>query len=463
MKLYNTLTHQLEEFKPLNPSKVTFYHCGPTVYWIQHIGNLRGMTLADFIHRILIYQGYEVTFVRNYTDVGHLTSDQDTGEDKMEKGAKREGLSPDQIANKYIKIFENDTKLINILRPNFTPRATEYIKEMQIMIQALLDKNYAYITDQAILYDVSKFQNYNQLNHQKMTDLLKSSGKGEIINPQKRHFADFNLWVFKKGVHKNALQSWPSPWGEGFPGWHIECSVMVKKILGDTIDIHMGGIEHISVHHTNEIAQSEAANGKKFVNYWLHNEWLVAGNEKMAKSTDTGFTLKQIIDKGFNPLSLRYLFLNAHYRSRQNFTWEALTASNEALKKLYEYVLVFRKQVSPQFKSTKTDDFKIKFKNALANDFQTPQALAVMWEMVKSDISATDKLNLLFEFDKVFGLKLNETKIEIIPEKIIKLAEERKKAKQLKDFKLADKIRQEIINLGYNIEDSFEDYRVSKK
>ena len=222
MKVYNTLSRKLEEFKPISENKIRFYNCGPTVYWVQHIGNIRAMVWADMIRRSLIYLGYQITFVRNYTDVGHLTSDEDIGEDKMEKGAKREGLTPQQIADKYIKIFEDDTKALNILVPDYKPRATEYIKEMQEMIKTLLNKGYAYITKQAIVYDVSKFPNYNQLNRQKIELNKQGMGKGQIEDPEKKHFADFNLWVFKEGVHKNALQTWPSPWGEGFPGWHIE-------------------------------------------------------------------------------------------------------------------------------------------------------------------------------------------------------------------------------------------------
>ncbi len=460
MRLYNTLTCQIEDFKPLNPLKVTFYHCGPTVYWIQHIGNLRGMTMADFIRRSLIYFGYNVTFVRNYTDVGHLTSDQDVGEDKMEKGARREGLTPNEIANKYITIFENDTKALNILKPTFTPRASEYISEMIKIIQTLLYKQFAYITDQAIVYDISKFPNYNKLNRQNIDDLIKGSGKGEVDNPQKRHFADFNLWVFKKGIHKNALQTWGSPWGEGFPGWHIECSAMSSKLLGKTIDIHMGGIEHIPVHHPNEIAQSEVANGVKFVNYWLHNEHLIVDEKKMAKSEGTGIVLSQVIKKGYNPLALRYFFLQAHYRSKQNFTWQALSASSEALKKLHEYVLSLKNQTRTTLseeKLEKIDDYRQRFQTALLNDFQTPQAVAVMWEMLKSNIPSTDKLDLLLEFDQVLGLKLNQITENIITDEIKKLAVERQVARNNKDFTRADEIRKIILEKGYEIEDKFTD------
>ncbi len=473
MKLYNTLTRKIEEFKPIEDKKVRFYHCGPTVYWVQHIGNLRAMTWADFIRRSLIYLGYEVKFVRNYTDVGHLTSDQDEGEDKMEKGAKREGLTPKQIADKYIKIFEDDTNALNILEPDYKPKASEYVKQMQTMIQILLDKGFAYITSLAVVYDISKFKGYNKLNHQKLELNLKGAGKGTVEDPEKKHFADFNLWVFKKGKHENALQTWPSPWGEGFPGWHIECSVMAKTILGDTIDIHMGGIEHISVHHTNEIAQSEAANKVSFAHYWVHNEHLNVNDEKMAKSKGTGYTLKEIVGRGFDPLVLRYFFLSAHYRSKQNFTWEALKSAQETLDKLKNIVLNLKSQKNltslPAEASAKagpisseTTSYQKQFADALSNDFQIPQATAVMWEMLKSDISDHDKYNLLMNFDKVFRLKLNKTIEEKIPSEVIKLAEERKSARQNKNFNKSDELRKEIEKLGYKVEDKNKNYTIKK-
>jgi cysteinyl-tRNA synthetase len=464
MKLYNTLTRKIEEFKTIKEKEVLFYHCGPTVYWVQHIGNLRAMTWADLIRRSLIYLGYNVKFVRNYTDVGHLTSDEDIGEDKMEKGAKREGLTPQQIANKYIKIFENDTDALNILEPDFKPRASEYIEQMQKMIQILIDKGFAYITDLAVVFDVSKFPDYNKLNHQNLELNKQGAGKGKVEDPQKKHFADFNLWVFKKGTHKNALQTWSSPWGEGFPGWHIECSVMAKSLLGDTIDVHMGGVEHISVHHTNEIAQSEAANEKPFVHYWLHNEHLNVNDAKMAKSQGTGFTLQEIINKNFDPLDLRYFYLSAHYRSKQNFTWEALSAAKETLTKLRAITQELKKsnETHKSNESHEPHSYYQRFRNALLSDFQIPQALAVTWEMFKSDLSPQQKLTLLFDFDKVFGLRLIEVTEEKIPNEAIMLAEERKLARFNKDFKKSDELRVKIEKLGFRIEDKNEAYIIKK-
>ncbi len=463
MKLYNTLSRKIEEFKPIKDKEVLFYHCGPTVYWVQHIGNLRAMTWADLIRRALMYLGYNIKFVRNYTDVGHLTSDQDSGEDKMEKGAKREGLTPQQIADKYIAIFENDTKALNIINPDYKPRASQYIKEMLEMIKTLIEKDYAYVTDLAVIYDVSKFPGYNKLNKQKLDFNKQGAGKGVVEDQEKKHFADFNLWVFKKGAHKNALQTWPSVWGEGFPGWHIECSVMAKSILGETIDIHMGGVEHIPVHHTNEIAQSEAANGKPFVHYWLHNEHLNVGGGKMAKSQGTGFTLKEIINRGFDPLTLRYFFLSAHYRSKQNFTWEALEGAQSSLRKLKQIILDLKADESNKtHESNESNSFRQNFAEALANDFEIPQAVAIMWKMLKSDLPPQEKLGLLMDFDKVLGLRLNEIIDQVIPEEIIELAEERKLARQNQDFTKSDEIRKKIHKKGFEIEDVKDKYRIRK-
>jgi cysteinyl-tRNA synthetase len=462
MKIYNTLTRSLEEFKPIKDHEVLFYHCGPTVYWVQHIGNLRAMTWADLIRRSLIYSGYKVTFVRNYTDVGHLTSDEDAGEDKMEKGAKREGMSPQEIADKYIKIFEEDTLALNIIDPDFKPRASEYVPQMLEMIKDLLDRGYAYVTDLAVVYDVSKFPSYNKLNHQKMDLNVKGAGRGIVEDPQKKHFADFNLWVFKKGTHQNALQTWESPWGEGFPGWHIECSVMAKSLLGETIDVHMGGVEHIPVHHTNEIAQSEAASGKPFVNYWIHNEHLNVNSAKMAKSQGTGFTLKEIVDHGFKPVDLRYFFLSAHYRSKQNFTFDALKGAATGLANLNEMVAGLKDRVKSIPAVDENNSYREKFIGYIKNDFQLSQALALVWEMLKSDIPDDEKLAMALDFDRVLGLDLDKTITVEIPDSVEKLAQERANAKKSGDYKKADEIRGKIKESGYEVEDSKDGYRLKK-
>jgi len=485
--LYNTLSRKKEEFKPIKKSRVLFYQCGPTVYWVQHLGNLRAAVLGDIIRRIFEYDGYKVKYVKNYTDVGHMASDEDEGEDKMDKGAKRENLSPEEIAQKYIKVYEDDARDLNIKNPTFAPLATEHIKEAQEMIAALLDKDFAYATPLAIYFDIFKFPNYTALSGQNLEKNIAGVGKGEITDPAKKNPHDFALWFFRAGTHADALQYWPSPFisplvknGDGFPGWHIECSAMAKKYLGETLDIHMGGIEHIPVHHTNEIAQSEAANGVKYVNYWLHNEHLLVNNEKMSKSTGTGFTLAEVKAKSFMPLSLRYLFLSANYRSKQNFTWESLEAAQNGLNGIYNKL----KELGDK-KGAASSEYKNKFSEFLNDDFNTPGALSVLQEVLKSDLSPKNKLATVLDFDKVLGLNFNEERhtlainvfdeIKIsgqvftivykgdVPEEIKKLAEKRQEARAEKNWPESDRLRKEIEKLGYQIKDTDNGAEIYKK
>jgi len=462
LQLYNTLTRQKEQFTPITPGKVLFYHCGPTVYWTQHIGNLRGMMMGDLLRRSLEYVGFVVKHVRNYTDVGHLTSDSDTGEDKMEKGAKREGMTPEKIAKKYIDIFESDTKALNLLEPTFKPRATEYIFQMIDIISTLLAKGFAYTTDLAVYFDVTKFSSYTALSHQQMDKIQEGAGKADVSDPRKKHASDFALWFFKAGVHSNALQYWKSPFqsllvrdGEGFPGWHIECSAMSKALLGTTIDIHLGGVEHIPVHHTNEIAQSEGASGVKFVKYWLHNEHLLVNDKKMAKSEGTGFSLAEIIDRGYDPLVLRYFFLQAHYRSKQNFTWEALDGAKKALQLLRNFVTSWKSNLNSKNKIIEKGKlYKEKFTSAISDDLNIPKALGIVWDMTKSDIADAEKLSLILDFDRVLGLGFSDWKQKEIPKHIQILIEERNTLRKEKKFKESDVIRKQIEDAGYSVNDT---------
>jgi len=469
LQLYNTLTRKKEVFTPITKGTVLFYHCGPTVYWTQHIGNLRGMTMGDLLVRTLRYFGHDVVHVRNYTDVGHLTSDADTGEDKMEKGAVREGKSAQEIADKYIALFEQDVKVINLLEPTYKPRPSLLIQEIIEMVQILIQKGYAYTTDLAVYFDVSTFSDYSRLSHQDMEKMIGGKGKGDAEDPMKRHFADFALWVFKAGSHTNALQTWGSPFvsplvsgGVGFPGWHIECSVMAKKYLGASIDIHMGGVEHIPIHHTNEIAQSEAANGVPFVRYWIHNGHLLVHDVKMAKSEGTGFSLSEIIEKGFDPLALRYFFLTAQYRSQQNFTWEALSGSQKAFLELRDMISSWKTDSRVQLsedKLEKIDQYRKKFVAALENDLNSAAALAVTWEVAKSNIPSTDKYDLILEFDQVLGLKLDQSPAvsnqpSDIPEAIYLLVQERERLRKEKKFDEADVVRHDIEQHGFVLEDA---------
>ncbi len=506
LKIFNTLTKQKENFKPLKKNKVGFYQCGPTVYWTQHIGNMRSVVMADIIDRTLKYLNYDVDFVRNYTDVGHLTSDGDEGEDKLEKAAKKEGLSPKEIAQKYISIYESDIKKLNTLPPTHKPKATEHIQEIIDMVQVLLDKDFAYSTDLAIYFDISKAKDYTRLSGQKIEEQIKGAGTGEISDSQKRNSNDFSLWFFKAGKHKNALQFWQSPFssplvknGEGFPGWHIECSAMSKKYLGNIIDIHMGGIEHISIHHTNEIAQSESANGKKFVNYWVHNEHLMVNNGKMSKSEGTSYSLSEIEKKGFDPIALRYFFLQAHYRSKQNFTWEALKSSQKGLANLYEQVVELQNSSPLQAKQTQdlkskvinpvsnlfrqtlflinksfkkkgevNQEFKKEFTEKIEDDFNTPQALAVVFELLKFNLSKDIKLATILDFDKILGLELDKAKEKIpqeipiseLPQNIQDLIKERQKARDNKDYKKSDELREKILKSNCLIKDTQQGQKV---
>ncbi len=464
--LYNTLGRKKEEFKPIKKGKVSFYYCGPTVYWIQHIGNLRGSVCADLAGRVFEYNGYKVKLVRNYTDVGHLVSDEDEGEDKIEKAAKREGINPLAIAAKYIAIYERDTRDLNVREPWKKPRATGHIKEMQAMVKILLKKGFAYVTPLAIYFDVSKFPGYIALSGQKLEENIIGDGRGNVFDSGKKHPRDFALWFFRAGAHKNALQFWKSPFksplaknGEGFPGWHIECSAMAGKYLGKTVDVHMGGVEHIPVHHTNEIAQSESANGKKFVNYWLHNEHLLANNEKMAKSKGTGFSLAELKKKNYKPLALRYFFLQANYRNKQNFTWEALKAAQNGLNHLYNQTRELGRE-----KGKIKSEFKEKFIREINNDLGIPNALAVIWELLKSNSDKKDKLATLLDFDRILGLDLaKQSEEKEIPAEIKSLLAERQKVRSEGNWPESDRRRKEIEGRGYIVKDKKEGTDVYKK
>jgi len=428
--------------------------------------------MADLINRSLKYLGYETNFVRNYTDVGHLSGDNDgdadTGEDRMEKAAKRENLDPLKIAEKYKKIYEEDIQKLNTIFPTHRPEATKYIQEMQKMVQELLEKGFAYSTPLAIYFDVSKATHYHRLSGQKAEKNISGAGSGEVSDNEKKNPEDFALWFFKAGAHKNALQTWDSPFesplvenGRGFPGWHIECSAMGRALCGNTLDIKMGGIEHIPIHHTNEIAQSENANGEKYVNYWVHNEHLLVDGKKMSKSEGTSYSLAEVEEKGFSPLDLRYFFLQAHYRSKQNFTWDSLQASKNAREKLVAKLKAFPDggKISQKWKE--------KFIEKIEDDFSIPEALSVAWEVLKSDLPDADKKATILDFDQVLGLDLEKEiskneKIEI-PNEVQKLLEERKKTREEKDWEKSDELRDKISELGFEVRDENGEQILKKK
>lgn len=460
LRLYNTLTRSVEEFTPLKDMEVGMYSCGPTVYDYQHIGHMRRYVGDDILIRVLQWNGYNVNHVMNITDVGHLTSDSDTGEDKMEKGAKKFGLSVWDIARKFEKQFFDSTDALNILRPDVLMHATDYIDEQIELIQVLEKKGYTYtIEGDGIYFDTSKFPDYFKLSRQN-PDELKKGARVEFIEGKKNP-ADFALWKFSPDIEKRQME-WGSPWGIGFPGWHIECSAMSMDAIGPTLDIHTGGIDHIPVHHSNEIAQSECATGKQFVRYWVHHNFLEVEGQKMSKSLGNIFTVQNVVEKGFDPMALRYLYLQTHYRQEMNFTWEALEAAQTAYHKLIrEYRRFIDKNGIP------SQEYLEMFTNALNDDLNTAKAISIMWEMIKSDIPETVKAATLQDMDGVLGLQIIDREIEEekveVPQEVQKLVHKREVFRKAGKYEEADKIRKEIANLGFAINDTKEGTKITKK
>lgn len=461
IKFYNTLTRKKEIFKPIKSGNVGVYSCGPTVYWNQHIGNFYAYIQWDILVRFLRYSGYKTKWVMNITDVGHMTSDQDSGEDKMEKGAKREGLSVWQIAEKYIKQFLKSTNLLNIKQPDILCRATKHIKEQIDLIKKIEKNGFTYKTKSGLIFDTSKFPDYQKFA--KLNLEKQKIGKRIEIDKEKKQPWDFMLWFTNKPNH---IMQWNSPWGRGFPGWHIECTGMSIKYLGNKFDIHTGGKDHIPVHHTNEIAQSYGAFRKETANYWLHNEMLLLENKKISKSLGNIVLVTDLIEKGFNPLSLRYLILTSHYRQGLNFTWKGLRASQNALNNLYEKIRELKNSSNKIIKKSKNGSlitYKKQFIKHLEEDLNTPKALSLIWNLIKDkNISSKDKYSLLLDFDKVLGLNIGKIKKIEIPFEIKKLVEIREKYRQEKNWKLSDEVRQEIQEKGYLVEDTKKGPKIKK-
>ena len=465
MRLYNTLSRKIEEFQPLNPPAVNFYSCGPTVYDVTHIGHMRTYINNDVLKRTLNYLGVKVNHVMNITDVGHLTGDDDTGEDKLEKGAEATGKTVWEVAKFYTGFFLKTIKAVNILMPDKLVKATDHIQTMIDLIKKLEKKSLVYQTDEAVYFETSKFKNYGKLSGQKLEEKKKGAREDVYLDPQKKNSTDFALWFKRVGRFKDHTMHWDSPWGDGFPGWHIECSAMSMKYLGETLDIHSGGVDHIPVHHENEIAQSEGATGKPFSKYWVHHEFLLVDGKKMSKSLGNFYTIEDLKKNKIDPLAVRLLFLQTHYRQQTNFTWEAARAVQEAYEKLKSLVVDLKSSKRSSLSEEKlknVDENRNKFNEAISNDIQMPQAVAVMWEMLKSNIPSPDKFDLLLEFDKVLGLKLGEVEEEQIPNDIKKLAEERLEARKSNDFKKSDELRKKINKMGFVIEDTTDGYRLKK-
>ena len=454
LRLYNTLSRSVEAFEPINPPHVGVYSCGPTVYDYAHIGHMRKYTMDDILVRVLRADGYIVKHVMNITDVGHLVSDEDTGEDKMEKGAKKYGMSVWDIAKKFEKQFFDSTDAMNIKRPDEIMHATDYIQEQIALVKDLEEKGYTYeIPEDGIYFDTSKFPDYFQLSRQN-PEALRKGARVDFVEG-KKNAADFALWKFSPKNEKRQME-WESPWGTGFPGWHIECSAMSMNALGPHFDIHTGGIDHINIHHTDEIAQSECATGEKFVNYWVHHNFLVVDGQKMSKSLGSFYTLQDLIAKGYDPMALRYLFLQTHYRQEMNFTFESLDGAFVALSKLRGYV-GDEPELAPNL------SWMGEFMDALNDDLGTAKALAIVWEMVKDEnLLPGEKKGTLLAMDGVLGLELGKKIIVHIPKEVENLVKEREAFRKAGDWTASDELRKKIQELGYTIKDTKEGPEVTK-
>ncbi len=452
LRLYDTFSRSLRDFTPLEPPKVGLYNCGPTVYNYAHIGNLRTYIFEDILRRVLEFNGYKVKHVTNITDVGHLVSDADVGEDKMEEGSKRTGKSAWEIAELYTQAFKDDLQLLNILEPTIWCRATDHIQEQIEFINGIEAKGFTYRTSDGIYFDTSQLQDYGYLARLDVEG-LQAGARVDIA--EKRNPTDFALWKFSPAGEKRQME-WDSPWGVGFPGWHIECSAMSAKYLGPFFDIHCGGEDHIPVHHTNEIAQTQACHGTNLANFWLHGYFLQFNDAKMAKSSGEFLRLQTLIDDGYEPLVYRYFCLNAHYRAKQNFTWDSLDGAAKAFNRLRTF--------SYEWGEVGTADagYIERFTSQINHDLNMPQALALTWELTKSDLPASTKKATLLKFDEVLGLQLAEwaPSEADVPEAIITLAQKRQQARAEKRWQDADALRDQIIAAGYEVADTAEGPRV---
>ena len=466
LKLFNTLTNKKEKFIPIKKDQVGIYSCGPTVYWNQHIGHMYAYVQWDLLVRSLNYLGYKTKWVMNLTDVGHLTGDNegnaDTGEDKMEKGAQREKLSVWEIADKYIAQFKESLRLLNIRTPDVLCRATENIPEQIDLIKKIEKNGFAYRTKTGLVFDTAKFPGYANFAHLNLED--QEAGSRIEVDKEKKKPWDFLLWITNQPNH---IMKWESPWGIGFPGWHIECTAMSTKYLGEIFDIHTGGKEHISVHHTNEIAQGFGAFGHQTANYWLHNEWLSFDGQKMSKSGGNSILASDLIEKSFDPLSLRYLIMTTHYKTGLNFTWESLAGAQTAYFRLKEFVANLKKETSKSPIEIDKEVFeknKKEFMECLADDLNIAKAIGLVWQIVKSkEINSKTKIALILDFDKVLRLNLteaisqkdalNEMATSALGREILELKKERDVARQEKNWQKSDELRKEIEREGYILED----------
>lgn len=460
LKFYNTLTRKKEEFSPLDGNTVRMYSCGPTVYNYAHIGNLRTYIFMDLIRRALKFEGYRLIGVMNITDVGHLLADSDDGEDKMVKASREQKKTPLEIAEYYSKIFFEDIEKLNISKPEIIAKATDHIGEMISLVKDLQDAGIAYETSDGIYFDISKFPRYGCLSGKNREEQV--AGARVEVNTEKHNPDDFAVW---KKADPSHIMQWESPWGMGYPGWHIECSAMSRKYLGDYFDIHSGGVDHIPIHHENEIAQNEAITGKQSVRFWMHGEFMQVDGGKMSKSLGNIYTVSDLEKRGYEALDFRFFCLGAHYRKKLNFTFEGMDAAKTARQRLNQSLLQHKLSSTSTNKDT-LDIYRKKFKHALEDDINAPKALGILFDLIKEEKSI-DIYKLSLEFDSFLGLSLDKLKEEkkeeeLIPVEINDLAESRLEAKKQRNFALADELRGKINLLGYSIADTKEGYTITK-
>ena len=451
--MYNTKNRKVEEIIPHAAGKIGMYACGPTVYKYAHIGNLRTYISEDILRRALTMYGYKVKHIINVTDVGHLVSDSDEGEDKMEKSAKEMNMNAWEIAKFYFDAFRKDMENLNILEPTMFTPATGHIEEQINLIKELDDKGYTYKTSDGIYFDTSKFPKYADFGQIDVEGLQSGARIG--VNDEKRNITDFALWKYSTGGEHRQME-WDSPWGVGFPGWHAECSSMAIKYLGEHLDIHCGGSEHVKVHHTNEIAQSECYLGHEWVNYWFHTDWLVLdNNKKMSKSDGNFITVQTLIDEGYDPIVYRYYCLNANYNKQLVFNWEGMDAAKTTLSRLYKRIIDLKSAAKGE--GNISEKYALEFFSALFTDLNVSKSLGIMWNLLSdSEISVEDKLRNALLFDEILGLKLKDAEEEKkeIPAEVLEIVRQRDEARKNKDYALSDKLRDQLVSLGYKVLDS---------
>ena len=458
---YNTLTRKKEKFVPIDEKEIRIYSCGPTVYKDATIGNMRTNIFQDVLRKVLRYNGYKIKHAMNITDVGHLVSDGDEGEDKMLKSAREENKAPEEIANHYTKLFFDDLKNLNLETPEIICKATDHIQDMLKYVEKLVEKGYAYETSTAIYFDISKLDKYPVLSNLNLED--QKAGARVEVDPEKKNPQDFALWI---KAPENHLMKWDSPWGPSYPGWHIECSAMGQKYLGEQFDIHTGGIDLIPTHHENEIAQSKGYCGKFPAKYWLHGEYLLIDGGKMSKSLGNVYLIKDIIDKGYDPLVYKLFTYSSHYRNKLNFTWDGIEATSKSLERLkngYKAHL----DGTDKIEDSKIIEYEERFHKAINDDLNMPFSMGVVWEVVRNEKKSPKLAELLLKFDTILGLKIDEEtkqdKVQDeIPEEILKLVEERNIARANKDWAKSDELRDKIQEKGFKVIDSKEGTRIEK-